>query len=196
MSMATTAVPPRSREVAERLLDRCRFRPRPGISRARAVAALAKVLQATAPTSTHGRLLAASLAPSPAKQGRRPVRQPPQQQAVRRLLARGEAPTARAVAGELARAEEHRQAEERRAARVRAVLEDGGQGPRAAAVVAERWRTAGAGPTWRELGDAMGWPRRTLDRQVLMRALERAGWLVTGKAPRSLRPGPRARGQG
>lgn len=185
---------PRARRLAELLLERARLSSGRGVSREQVVEALAGVLAVTPPASPHGRLLAAALAPPAAQRPKgRPVQRSREQQAVWHLLTRGESPTPEAVAGELARAKEHWQAEERRAARVRAVLEDGGQGPRAAVVVAERWRTAGAGPTWWELGDAMGWPRRKLEREALIRALERAGWLATGTKPRSLRPGPRLR---
>jgi hypothetical protein len=183
---------PRARRLAGLLLGRVRFRPRRGVGRGQVVEALAGVLAVTAPSSPHGRLLAAALAPAPTGPRRRPTGPSPQQQAVRRLLERGEPPTPEGVAGELACMEQHRAALQRRAARVRALLEDGTHGSRAAAMVAARWRTAGAGPTWRELGDAMGW--RKLDREALIRGLEREGWLVTGTKQRSLRPGPRLRG--
>ena len=47
----------------------------------------------------------------------------------------------------------------------------------------------GDGPTWDELGTAMGWPDGRA-RPLIIYALARSGWLATGAARRSLRPGP------
>ena len=68
-------------------------------------------------------------------------------------------------------------------------------GPRAAAYVATVVRDTGTGPTWADLGQAMDWPRYPWNlRAVVIEQLARAGWLKTGKQPRSLRPGPKAAG--
>jgi hypothetical protein len=118
--MATTAVPPRSRESAERLLDRpARARQLAELLVARAglrsdrvppdqmIDALARVLAVTPLDSEHGRLVNAALA---SRKGRR---LPDEQWAVWRLLRRGKAPTAFAVAKEVAYIQQQKAAEKR-----------------------------------------------------------------------------------
>ena len=55
--------------------------------------------------------------------------------------------------------------------------------------VAQRVHATGEGPTWTELLTAMGWPRTKV---WIIRTLARHGWLITGTATRSLRPGKKA----
>ncbi len=188
------ADPAEARRLARRLLARAGIRPRRFTSREAPAAALAKVLVVTPPDSPHGRLLGAVLR---AKPGRPVAELPAEHRAVRELLRRGIPPTPAAVAGELANLERRRQAEADSEARVRAIV--AADGPRAAALVAEVWQATGAGPTWGELGRALGWRfkgaehRRNRDRDRAVRGLAAAGWLIVGDAPRSLRPGPKDR---
>lgn len=58
----------------------------------------------------------------------------------------------------------------------------------AAAYVAQVVAGTGTGPTWGQLGSAMGWPAG--DVPAIICTLARQGWLRTGRGPRSLRPGP------
>jgi hypothetical protein len=60
---------------------------------------------------------------------------------------------------------------------------------RAAEVVAAAVERDGQAPTWAELGHAMGWSRWQWNCAVPK--LAKSGWLVTGRKPRSLRPGPK-----
>lgn len=65
------------------------------------------------------------------------------------------------------------------------------------AAVAARWVAAvvahtGTGPTWGELADAMDWPPDKALRKHAICRLAITGWLITGRRPRSLRPGPLA----
>ncbi|MFJ9314216.1 hypothetical protein ACIRN4_08510 [Pimelobacter simplex] len=55
---------------------------------------------------------------------------------------------------------------------------------RAAAYVAGVWERTGAGPTWTELGDALGWPPALRER--IIRTLAREGVLTYSAEPRSL----------
>lgn len=65
-------------------------------------------------------------------------------------------------------------------------------GQRAAEYVARYVRETGAGPIWREVGDALGWPAKPWGiRAYIVRGLAQAGWLAyTDDEHRSLRPGP------
>jgi hypothetical protein len=152
---------------------------------------LAKVLTRTSPRSPHGRLLAAALQP------RERRLEHPDHAAVLRLIGRGELPTPGAVVGEVANLERCRQAAAKMAARVATAVR--ADGPRAARLVAERWASTGTGPTWGELTAAAGWQlrpaRRSQERAAIIRGLARAGWLIEGRKPRSLRPGPRYQGE-
>lgn len=55
---------------------------------------------------------------------------------------------------------------------------------RAAAYVAGVWQRTGAGPTWTELGDELGWPPAL--RARIVRLLAKEGVLTYGTEPRSL----------
>ena len=50
----------------------------------------------------------------------------------------------------------------------------------------------GEGPTWRELAYAMWWPSDREEYGPIILRIVKAGWLVSGTEPRSLRPGPTA----
>lgn len=63
-------------------------------------------------------------------------------------------------------------------------------GRRAAEIVAATLERDGQAPTWGELSRAMGWPR-WWQRGLAVPKLAKAGWLVTGRKPRSLRLGPK-----
>ena len=59
----------------------------------------------------------------------------------------------------------------------------------AAAYVAQVVAGTGTGPTWGQLGAAMGWPAE--DVPAIICTLAKHGWLATGRRPaRPLRPGP------
>jgi hypothetical protein len=62
-------------------------------------------------------------------------------------------------------------------------------GRRAAEVVAEALEHNGQAPTWAELGRAMCWS--WWQRNLAIPKVAKAGWLATGREPRSLRPGPK-----
>ncbi len=67
-------------------------------------------------------------------------------------------------------------------------------GPKAATFVADVLHDTGRGPTWRELGAAMGWPDKPCGLgAAVIRGLARSSWLSFTSEPRSLRPGPAAR---
>ncbi|GIM65035.1 hypothetical protein Pve01_95200 [Planomonospora venezuelensis] len=55
---------------------------------------------------------------------------------------------------------------------------------RAAAYVAGVWQRTGAGPTWTELGDELGWPPAL--RARIVRLMAKEGVLTYGTEPRSL----------
>lgn len=62
-------------------------------------------------------------------------------------------------------------------------------GARAARLVAREVQVHGEGPTWAELGEALGWSLRT--GRARIPELRRAGWLHYSSKTRSLRPGRR-----
>ena len=153
-------------------------------------AAIGKALVATPPGSEHGQLLVRALRPSP--EG---AQRPDDERAVFWLALRGETPTPGAVTGALQMMSARRAREERLHAAAPPFVEADGE--RAAAHVAAAVRDTGTGPTWAELANAMDWPRYPWHlRAVIIEQLARAGWLQTGKQPRSLRPGPMAAGTG
>lgn len=175
------AVDRRALKVAARMLERAGLRPARGVDREQMVKLLAKLLATCSPRDPHGALLAAALQPrAGAKGGPRP----PAEQVVRRLLRHGHTPTGAAVAGELEGAERAEAARVERAARLAATAQ--ANAGRAVRLVAERWALQGSGPTWHELGRAMGWSPG--DVAAVIRALVADGHLEAGIQPRSLRP--------
>jgi hypothetical protein len=149
-----------------------------------AAAAIGKALVATPPGSEHGQLLARVLRPAAGERS-------DDERAVLWLARRGETPTAAATAA-ASQGLANRQDCGRRV-RVAATPLVEADGPRAAAYVAAV--VAATGPTWADVGRAMDWPRYPWNlRAVVIEQLARAGWLQTGKQPRSLRPGPKAGG--
>ena len=106
-----------------------------------------------------------------------------------KLVADGQMPTRAAVTAATARMiAEKKQAAARRRAEVAGFVAE--CGPDAAAWVRRYRDTHGHGPLWSELGAALELSRRL--RQVTIHALEREGWISTGRRTRSMRPGPRA----
>ena len=146
-------------------------------------AALGRALAECAPRSDHGRLLARTI--QVIKSGG-----PVMDVDVRRVRPLAQAGTVPTPASVRALAESERAAA-RSAVKRRELVEAAVQrdGRSAAVYVAAVVRSAGTGPTWMELATAMGWPHRVA--APVIRELERAGWLRTGQAARSLRPGPR-----
>jgi hypothetical protein len=138
--------------------------------------AFARALVATAPGSDHGRLLVAAL---------KATADTDEVRAVLALAKAGVSPTEAAVHAWLQASAERRenQARLRREAATLAARD----GARAREWTAQVVAQTGAGPTWAELSTAMGWPRRV--RNPVMAELAAAGWITTGKAHRSLRPG-------
>jgi hypothetical protein len=179
----------RIHKLAARLLARSRLKRQQGISFSQVTAALTKALAATAPESSHGRLLLAALAPTTKTAGTTGTPQPAAEVAVRLLLGRGQVPTAAAVVGQVASFDQRKAATAAREQRRKQLLSS--DGPRAATLVNEHWQAHGHGPTWRELGRAMGWPSGEV--ALTVRALAKAGWLTVGSEARSLRPGPQVR---
>jgi hypothetical protein len=172
-----------ARLVAELLKGRGRGASPPG-----AVEALSRALAATAPKSGHGQLLFRTLR---SLQGPGGKPQADDERAVWWLAQRGQTPSPGAVAARLAAAESARQT----AAAVRAAVDRiaDHDGPKAAAMVADIIARTGAGPTWRELAAVMGWPSTPYEvRFAAVTRLVHAGWLESGTAERSLRPGRKA----
>lgn len=138
--------------------------------------------------------------PAPARQkvldGHRRVlnRATPGEKAAARawLMKRGQVPTDAAVATAVAEARRRAQFEAWKQTTERNIDE---VGRRAADLVARALASRGMAPTWRELGQVMGW-RYFCQRVWVVPLLEQAGWLTTGPEPRSLRPGPKAVGAG
>jgi len=151
-------------------------------------AALGRALAETSPRSDHGRLLAQTI--QAVKAGAVPA--DADMRRVRRLAQGGNVPTAAAVRG---LAESERIAAEADAQR-QAVVQAAARrdGPAAAERVAAVVASTGDGPTWAELAVAMGWPRSRMVTALIVQSLHKAGWLKTGEAARSVRPGPRAGG--
>jgi hypothetical protein len=175
---------------ARLMLGRARLELRPGVDEDQAAAMLARVLHHCHPFhSQHGRLLVAALrARSRAEQRAGP--RPPAERIVRALLATGQAPTPKAVAAELERAEHVARAWQARLARVAPLVER--DGPCVAEIVAGHWRRQGVSPTISEVARALGW--RWADAEAIIAGMAEAGWVTVGRpAYRSLRPGPRAR---
>ena len=119
----------------------------------------------------------------------------PEANAYEWLQSQGQNPTPAAVANRLAALEDRQVSGARRAERQarRAAELATADGPRAREWVAGVRAASGAGPTWRELTAAMGWPHDRRLRELIMGACADAGYLVfERRVERSLRPGPRA----
>ena len=173
-----------TRLVTELLKGRGRNANPPG-----AVDALGRALAATPPKSDHGQLLFRTLR---TLQGMGAEPQADDERAVWWLAQRGQTPTPGAVATRLA----HLETARRTTAAVRAAVDAIGarDGAKAAATVADIIARTGAGPTWRELAAAMGWPLTPYEvRYAAVTRLVAAGWLEHGTAERSLRPCRKAR---
>jgi hypothetical protein len=144
-----------------------------------AAAAFGRALAVTAPKSPHGQLLIAALRPRPLADRSAAER------AVHWLAARGETPTAGAVASRLEMIRVRRDGAERRKGQADQLADRDAM--KAAAHVGQVVTATGAGPTWTELGKAMGWPHDA--KNAVITRLIRTGWLEIGQAPRSMRPG-------
>jgi len=102
------------------------------------------------------------------------------------LVRGGMTPTPAAVAGLVTSKAARRARRAQEAAEVAEIAKR--DGASAAAAVARVVDDTGNGPTWLELGAAMGWPRNA-SRGIIPRLLQ-AGWLTNTAEARSLRPGP------
>ncbi len=102
------------------------------------------------------------------------------------LVRGGMTPTPAAVAGLVASKAARRVRRAREAEQVVTLTKR--DGASAAAAVARVVGDTGNGPTWLELGAAMGWPRNA-SRGIIPRLVQ-AGWLTSTAEARSLRPGP------
>jgi len=102
------------------------------------------------------------------------------------LVRGGMTPTPAAVAGLVASKAARRVRRAQEAAEVAEIAKR--DGASAAAVVARIVDDTGDGPTWLELGAAMGWPRNA-SRGIIPRLLQ-TGWLTSTAEVRSLRPEP------
>jgi len=103
------------------------------------------------------------------------------------LVRGGMTPTPAAVAGLVADKAARRARRVREAAAVAEIAAR--DGAAAAVAVARIVADTGTGPTWTELGAAVGWPR-SASREIIPKLLQ-AGWLTSTTEHRSLRPGPR-----
>jgi hypothetical protein len=148
-----------------------------------AAAALGRALATTPPKTEHGSLLFRALRPAT---GTRPG----DEETVLWLAVRGVTPTPAAVAG-AAQAADALASRQQLYDQVKQLAER--DAIDAAVYVDEAVRDTGTGPTWREVADALGWPRSPwpLAGLVIKRMIAK-GWLSAGKEPRSLRPGPKA----
>jgi hypothetical protein len=72
----------------------------------------------------------------------------------------------------------------------RIILARRADGEAAARYTAQVLAGTGAGPTWAELADALGWPADPTLRRLITRDLIGCGWLACTREARSLRPGP------
>jgi hypothetical protein len=177
---------PGAMKLAARAVKAARIKPRGAVTHQQMERAVAGALIVTHPRAPHGQALMRALS-GPMSSQREPT---PEVRAIRWLVARGQAPTEAATAARVADLERRRAAGEAHSQAARsAVAMDG---PRAAAMVAEIVARTGAGPTWRELGEEMGWPRHYGTRNRIMRELAQAGWLAFTDQERSLRPGSQA----
>lgn len=105
------------------------------------------------------------------------------------LVAAGKRPTRAVVqAGTRAVIAEKKWVAARRRAEVAEIVT--ARGPQAAAWVRDYCDAHGHGPSWYELGHALGLDYQ--HREHAIRTLECQGWISTGRQARSMRPGPRA----
>jgi len=123
----------------------------------------------------------AKLAPHPI-----PKDDPEKRSAWLQLVRGGMTPTPAAVAGLVASKTARRARRAQEAAEVAEIAKR--DGASAAAAVARIVDDTGNGPTWLELGAAMGWPRDA-SRGIIPRLVQ-TGWLTSTAEVRSLRPGP------
>jgi hypothetical protein len=186
MTTATRQAPPSPAQIERATALAARMLEDRGLGKRlpTAAAAIGRALVATAPGSEHGQLLTRVLRPAAGERA-------DEEQAAIWLACRSEIPSAAAVAAAA------RQLAKRRARQDRLIAlaapHVGADGERAAAFVAGIVQETGAGPTWAELGDAMGWPAHPLGlRTAIITGLRSAGWLRYRQKPRSLRPGPMA----
>jgi hypothetical protein len=181
--------PPDGRSVqrAELLLRRARLQLHPDVPHDQAVAMLAQVLDRHDPfASEHGRLLVAAFRGRTRKE-RRAGPRPAAEQAVRDLLACGQAPTPAAVAAAVDQYQRHERGLVRKVARLAPTADR--DGPSAAQAVVDHWREHGRRPSPAQLGRQLGWPSH--DVWAVIHLLVEAGWLALHHG--DLRPGPRAR---
>jgi hypothetical protein len=108
--------------------------------------------------------------------------------AVQKLVARGQAPTPVAVAGQVRTTEAAALAAAARKARLRPQVDQAG--PAAALTVEDLWQQRGKAPSPRMVGLTLGWAKA--DTWPLTVLLVEAGWLCNEH--RRLTPGSRARG--
>jgi hypothetical protein len=172
---------------AEILLHRGHLRLAPDVPAGEVLAVLARVLDRHDPfTTSHGRLIADALRVRTRKERRAGPRSAPEA-AVRRLLARGQAPWPRAVTAAADRHQARELARQRQAARLAPVADR--DGPRAAQAVIDHWRDHARRPSPAQLGKLLGWPSH--DVWAVIHLLVEAGWLRLHRG--ALRPGPLAR---
>jgi hypothetical protein len=170
----------RVRQLAEVLLDRAELDLDPGVDHDQVLAILARLLHRYRPPhDPHGCLMLDALIP---RLGHRP----PDQVAVRRLLAAGQGPTPAAVAGVARQATEADQAWAAKVARLRPLVDQ--EGPRAADAVVDLWQQRRKAPSPTLLGRRLGW--RPRDALMLTWLLVEAGWLID--TDHRLTPGPKA----
>jgi hypothetical protein len=166
---ATATAPTRGEVTAQRrralaaMLDRSGLELR--VTPDEAVACLAAAFAKHPVGSKAAALIGAALTPTLGPERDRP----PEQRAVRRLLAAGQVPHPRAVQMAL----EHEQVHRARRDRLNQIAER--DAARAADLVIAYWRTRGRAPTIRYLARELGWGR---DAQALARRLAALGWLV------------------
>jgi hypothetical protein len=145
----------------------------------------------TGASPEHAGMLAAALSRR-TKSQRKAGKRPDAWRVARRLVERGVAPTAAAVAGRLRDQAIKQAAQRARIARLAHVADrDGGD---VARFVAAYRRHHGAGPGWGMVSRHMRRQWRRDDSNDAIHALLAAGWLIGGKQPGDLAPGPRAKG--
>jgi hypothetical protein len=182
-----TGPAPAAMKLAAQAVTAARIKPRGTVTRGQMELAIARALMVTHPRSPHGQALMLALSGPASRLRERPG---PQLSAIRWLVARGQTPDETAAAARVAVLERRKAASADLWEAARSAIAT--DGPRAAASVAEVLARTGAGPTWWELATAMGWSQQHAVRAVIMRGLDRSGWLTFTEHERSLRPGPGA----
>jgi hypothetical protein len=172
-----------ARKLASNAYRTARLKKIPGVTADIVVSNLARVLISTSPRSDHGRLIMRAM------RGGVPAElRTDDEKTVRYLLSHGQAPTISAVSGRLAELPAIHEAQRKRREYAETVTANGAA---VAEAIARKLAETGESYTWQELRKLMDWPSSPRYLPAIMTALERDGWITSGRETRSLRPGAR-----